>query len=151
MSLNRREFMQVLAVAAAAGMPIATREALAASPAAAAKLYELPRFGNVHFLHFTDCHAQLLPIHFREPSVNIGIADAAGNPPHLVGESLLRHFRIAPNSIVARLAPFRPRSARHLPPSRPGSLLTSPLGRRASRARRRWKSSTRLPGLFCSG
>jgi len=106
MSLNRREFMQVLAVAAAAGMPIATREALAASPAAAAKLYELPRFGNVHFLHFTDCHAQLLPIHFREPSVNIGIADAAGNPPHLVGESLLRHFRIAPNSIEAHAFTF---------------------------------------------
>jgi sulfur-oxidizing protein SoxB len=23
----------------------------------------------------TDCHAQLKPIHFREPSVNLGIGD----------------------------------------------------------------------------
>ena len=101
MSMNRREFMQVLAVAAAAGMPISARDALAASPGAAAKFYELPRFGNVHFLHFTDCHAQLLPIYFREPSVNLGVADAEGEAPHLVGENLLRHFKIAPKSIEA--------------------------------------------------
>jgi len=101
MSMNRREFMQVLAVAAAAGMPISARDALAASPGAAAKFYELPRFGNVHCLHFTDCHAQLLPIYFREPSVNLGVADAEGEAPHLVGEDLLRHFKIAPKSIEA--------------------------------------------------
>jgi sulfur-oxidizing protein SoxB len=91
--MDRREFLQVLAVAAAAGLPIASRDALAATPASA-KMYELPRFGNVHFLHFTDCHAQLLPIYFREPSVNLGIGDAAGQPPHLVGEHLLKHYRI---------------------------------------------------------
>ena len=93
MSMDRREFLQVLAVAAAAGLPIASREALAATPASA-RMYELPRFGNVHFLHFTDCHAQLLPIYFREPSVNLGIGEAAGQPPHLVGEHLLKHYRI---------------------------------------------------------
>ncbi len=47
-----------------------------------AKAYNLcsnmPRFGNVHFLHFTDCHAQLLPIYFREPSVNLGVGEARG-------------------------------------------------------------------------
>jgi sulfur-oxidizing protein SoxB len=101
MSMNRREFVQVLALAAAAGMPIATRDALAASPAAAAKMYDVPRFGNVHFLHFTDCHAQLLPIYFREPSVNLGLGDALGKAPHLVGEHLLKHFKIAPNSAEA--------------------------------------------------
>ena len=58
-------------------------------------MYELPRFGNVHFLHFTDCHAQLLPIYFREPSVNLGVGGAFGQPPHLVGEQLLKHFNIA--------------------------------------------------------
>ena len=58
-------------------------------------MYELPRFGNVHFLHFTDCHAQLLPIYFREPSVNMGVGAALGQPPHLVGEHLLKHFNIA--------------------------------------------------------
>jgi len=93
MSMDRREFLQVLAVAAAAGMPIAARRALAA-PAAAA-MYEVPRFGNVHLLHFTDCHAQLKPIYFREPSVNLGVGDAKGQPPHLVGAHLLKHFGIA--------------------------------------------------------
>ncbi|MDH4115400.1 MAG: thiosulfohydrolase SoxB, partial [Burkholderiaceae bacterium] len=92
--MDRREFLQVLAVAAAAGLPIASRDALAATPASA-KMYELPRFGNVHLLHFTDCHAQLLPIHFREPSVNLGVADSRGQPPHLVGEHLLKRFGIA--------------------------------------------------------
>ena len=100
MSMDRREFLQVLAVAAAAGMPVASRDALAATPASA-KLYELPRFGNVHLLHFTDCHAQLQPIYFREPSVNLGIGAAKGQPPHLVGEHLLKHFKIAPGTAEA--------------------------------------------------
>ncbi len=81
-------------MAAAAGMPLASRDALGAGPASAA-MYELPRFGNVHLLHFTDCHAQLLPVYFREPSVNLGVGPAYGQPPHLVGEHLLRHFGIA--------------------------------------------------------
>jgi sulfur-oxidizing protein SoxB len=106
MSMNRREFMQVLAVAAAAGMPISAREALAQQAGAAAKMYELPRFGNVHLLHFTDCHAQLLPIYFREPSVNLGVGEALGKPPHLVGEHLLKHFGIAPRTIEAHAFTF---------------------------------------------
>jgi sulfur-oxidizing protein SoxB len=106
MSMNRREFMQVLAVAAAAGMPITARDVLAQQPDAARRLYEVPRFGNVHFLHFTDCHAQLLPIYFREPSVNLGVADARGKAPHLVGEHLLKHFGIVPKSIEAHAFTF---------------------------------------------
>jgi sulfur-oxidizing protein SoxB len=98
MSMSRREFTQVLALAAAAGLPLASREVLAQQPAAAARMYDVPRFGNVSLLHFTDCHAQLLPIHFREPSVNIGVAESFGQPPHLVGEALLKHFAIAPNT-----------------------------------------------------
>ncbi len=99
--MQRREFLQVLAAAAAVGMPLASRDVLAANPAAAAKMYELPRFGNVHFLHFTDCHAQLMPIHFREPSVNIGVGGALGQPPHLVGEHLLKHFGVKPGTAEA--------------------------------------------------
>jgi len=101
MSMHRREFLQILAAAAAAGLPIASREALAANPAAAARMYDIPRFGNVHFLHFTDCHAQLKPIYFREPSVNIGVGEARGQPPHLVGEHLLKHFGIKPGTAEA--------------------------------------------------
>src|SRR5262245_9896282 len=99
--MQRREFLQVLAAGAAAGLPLAARDVLAQQPDAARRLYDVPRFGNVHLLHFTDCHAQLKPIYFREPSVNLGIADAAGKPPHLVGEKLLKHFGIAPRSIQA--------------------------------------------------
>jgi sulfur-oxidizing protein SoxB len=105
MSMQRREFLQVLAVAAAAGFPLAAREVEAAE-ARESKLYEMPRFGNVHLLHFTDCHAQLLPVYFREPSVNLGVADAAGKPPHLVGDYLLRYYNIAPKTIEAHAYTF---------------------------------------------
>ena len=52
-------------------------------------------------MHMTDVHAQLLPVHYREPSVNIGVHDARNRPPHLVGEALLKHFDIAPGSQAA--------------------------------------------------
>jgi S-sulfosulfanyl-L-cysteine sulfohydrolase len=96
MGMNRREFAQLLGIAAAGGMLLGSRGAMAApSPGA---LYDLPRFGNVHFLHFTDCHAQLMPVYFREPSVNIGLGPAAGRMPHLVGEALLKASGVAPNT-----------------------------------------------------
>ena len=94
--MDRREFLNVLAIASAAGLPLASREALAAADGG--KLYDLPRFGNVSLLHMTDCHAQLMPIHFREPNVNLGIAGAAGKAPHLVGEHLLKAFGIRKGS-----------------------------------------------------
>jgi sulfur-oxidizing protein SoxB len=86
MNLSRREFASVMAAALAAGFPL-QREAGAAQ---AAGLYELPRSGNVHLLHMTDCHAQLLPIYFREPSVNLGVGAMRGQAPHRVGEHLLK-------------------------------------------------------------
>ena len=101
MSIGRREFLQMLAVASAGGMALGQKEVLAGDMAAAQKLYELPKFGNVSFMHFTDCHAQLKPIYFREPSVNLGISEALGRPPHLVGENLLKYFKIAPGTPAA--------------------------------------------------
>jgi len=100
MSLTRREFLQVLAIASAYGLDVGAGEALAAGEAE--RFYDLSKAaGNVTLMHFTDCHAQLLPIHFREPDVNIGIGDAYGKPPHLVGEALFKHFRISPKSRLA--------------------------------------------------
>jgi sulfur-oxidizing protein SoxB len=88
--MQRREFLQVLAAAAVAA---SASGALLAKPARAIrKLYDLPKYGNVHLLHFTDSHAQLRPIHFREPSVNIGVAAAANRAPHIVGKHFLKHF-----------------------------------------------------------
>jgi sulfur-oxidizing protein SoxB len=87
--MDRREFLHVLAIASAAGLALNERRALAAE---GADLYDLPRFGNVGLLHLTDTHAQLLPVHFREPSVNIGVSAAANKPPHLVNEAFLRAY-----------------------------------------------------------
>ena len=98
-SMNRREFLQILAAASAAGFALDARTVWAAGKGD--NLYELKKFGNVHLLHFTDCHAQLMPIHFREPSVNLGIGGALGKTPHLVGEHLLKAFGIKPGSIEA--------------------------------------------------
>ena len=86
MTINRREFLHLLALAGAAGLLPATRTAVAQDPAT---LYQVPSFGNARLLHFTDCHAQLLPVYFREPNVNLGIGPARGQLPHLVGEQLL--------------------------------------------------------------
>ncbi len=102
MSLSRREFLQMLAMGAAAGLVVdsAGRKALAADKNPA-NLYDVPAFGNLSLLHLTDCHAQLIPTYFREPSINIGVGPAAGKPPHLVGEALLKYFNVAPGSIEA--------------------------------------------------
>jgi len=97
--MRRREFLEVLAAAAAAGVALDSPCSLAA--AAGHSMYRLSPFGNVALLHMTDCHAQLLPVHYREPDTNIGVGPARGKPPHLVGEKLLRAFGIAPGSAQA--------------------------------------------------
>ena len=94
--MHRREFLQVLAAASAAGLALDPRRSLAGD--AGDEIYDAPPFGNVGLLHLTDCHAQLLPLHYREPDVNIGTGAARSRPPHLVGEALLRAFGIAPGS-----------------------------------------------------
>lgn len=101
MSLSRRDFMQLLAAASAAGMALDHRDALAATAGASERLYDVPSFGNVSFLHFTDCHAQLTPVYFREPNMNLGVGAAVGKAPHLVGEALLKHFKIRPGTAQA--------------------------------------------------
>ncbi len=94
MHVSRREFLNLLGAAAFAGM---TPWRLQAQE----NPYQIQPFGNVSLLHYTDCHAQLLPIHFREPSINLGIAGMRGNPPHLVGEHFLKHYGISPGSLEA--------------------------------------------------
>ena len=97
--MNRREFLNILAAASASGLALEGGEAFAADPAAS--LYDAKAFGNVHLMHFTDCHAQLLPVYFREPNVNLGVADAVGRPPHLVGAALLNYFKMNPMAAPA--------------------------------------------------
>jgi len=87
-------------------MALEAHDALAATEGASERLYDLPKFGNVSLMHFTDCHAQLLPVWFREPNVNIGVGEAIGQPPHLVGEKLLSRFGIAPRTAQAHAFTF---------------------------------------------
>jgi sulfur-oxidizing protein SoxB len=91
-AMRRRDVLKVLTSAALSG--IVPRIGLAAG----ADPYDIGRFGNARVLHMTDTHAQLLPVYFREPSVNIGVGTMAGRPPHLVGRAFLEHFGIAPGS-----------------------------------------------------
>ena len=92
MQLSRREFMHALGLAGAAGM-IRPRGAQAMGMFQDDP-YAVPDFGNVTLMHFTDCHAQLKPVHFREPNVNIGVGPMKGEPPHLVADAFLEHFGI---------------------------------------------------------
>jgi len=94
--LQRREFLRLLALAAAAGADLRPG---AGEARAAAELYEVPPFGNVSFLHLTDVHGQLLPVYFREPSMNLG----PGRAPHLVGEHFLRKYNLKAGSSLAHV------------------------------------------------
>ncbi len=93
MSLTRREFLSLLAAAGTASVGLPRMANGAVRPDS---LYDIPPFGNVSLLHITDCHAQLTPTYFREPSINIGLGEAAGRPPHIVGDAFLKYFRYAP-------------------------------------------------------
>jgi S-sulfosulfanyl-L-cysteine sulfohydrolase len=95
MTIRRRDFLTLTSAAAlAGGLP---RIACSAD----AGVYDLERFGNARILHMTDTHAQLLPVYFREPSVNLGIGAMQGRPPHLVARAFLNRFGIAPDSADA--------------------------------------------------
>jgi sulfur-oxidizing protein SoxB len=98
MTLSRREFVKLLGLAGAAGVLPRSVFATQRQPS---DLYEVPKFGNVSILHITDVHAQLNPVYFREPNVNLGVGTAFGMPPHLVGDAFLKHFGVAPGGIEA--------------------------------------------------
>ena len=89
--------MHVLAAATTAGLALDSRAAAKTE----GNFYDVPKFGNVSLLHLTDCHAQLLPGYFREPSINLGLGAHLGQPPHIVGEAMLRRYGIAPGSRAA--------------------------------------------------
>ncbi len=94
--MQRREFLSTLAAAAGGGLVLETDFSKAAL--AAEQFYNMPPKGNVHLLHFTDSHAQLVPTYYREPSVNLGAGSWRGKTPHLVGERFLKANGIAPGS-----------------------------------------------------
>ena len=96
--MDRREFLRILALAGIASGPAAC---VAGRGVGQGDLYAAPPFGQARLMHFTDCHAQLLPVYFREPNVNIGIGDARNRVPHLVGDALLEYANVTPGSRFA--------------------------------------------------
>jgi sulfur-oxidizing protein SoxB len=98
--LSRREFLQV-AAATAAIIPNGLTRALAQQKLTEAELLDFAPLGNVTLLHVTDVHGQLMPVHFREPSTNLGVGEARGQPPHLTAKDFLTRFGIAEKSAAA--------------------------------------------------
>jgi len=96
MTIRRRDFLKATGVITLAG-----GLSRIARGADTPSVYELERFGNARILHMTDTHAQLKPIYFREPSVNLGIGAMQGKPPHLVGRAFLDRFGIKADSADA--------------------------------------------------
>ena len=94
--LSRREFVYMMAMLGATPV-FANSHTRMTETKKLEDYYKLKPFGNARFLHMTDSHAQLLPVYFREPSVNLGFFSNFGKPPHIVGEKLLDYYGIKGN------------------------------------------------------
>jgi len=95
-TLGRREFIYLMA--ALGSTPIFANSHMRLSPTGKLEdYYKLKPFGNVRILHMTDSHAQLMPVYFREPSVNIGLFGNKNVPPHIVGKYFLDYYKISNN------------------------------------------------------
>jgi sulfur-oxidizing protein SoxB len=102
--IDRRTFLKLLSMGAfgagaAASMPWLMQSAYADNHAE--DFYKLPMQGNARILHLTDVHGQLKPVYFREPNVNLGVGDAFGRPPHIVGKGLLKEMGLPEEGIEA--------------------------------------------------
>lgn len=98
--LDRRDFLKMmgLGVGAAATAPLFYTAHATDYSKPPAGFYDLPMKGNARILHITDVHGQLNPVYFREPNVNLGVGDAYGRPPHLVGKKLLKAMGLGPDT-----------------------------------------------------
>jgi len=99
--ITRREFLQasVAASAIVGASGLGNWSRLAAQQALSQdQLLQFDDFGNVTLIHITDIHAQLKPVWFREPEINVGVGDAKGKPPHVTGDDFLKMFDLAPAS-----------------------------------------------------
>jgi sulfur-oxidizing protein SoxB len=97
---SRREFLQV-AAATAAILPHGGARAFAQQRLTQDELFRFDPLGNVTILHFADLHAQLMPVYFREPSVNLAAGDTRGQIPHLTGPAFLERFNLNPGTRAA--------------------------------------------------
>jgi sulfur-oxidizing protein SoxB len=100
--ITRREMLQVgVATAALMVGGGSLARALAQQRVTEAELLKFDALGNVTVLHVADIHGQLMPVYFREPSINLGVGAARGQPPHLTGADFLKRFGIPAKSAAA--------------------------------------------------
>jgi sulfur-oxidizing protein SoxB len=106
--ITRRDFVTAasLAAVAAAGVGLPLSRAAAQNKLSQADLLRFEPAGNVTLVHLTDIHAQLVPLYFREPSINIGVGEARGVVPHIVGDEFLKTFGIKPGTPEAYAMTF---------------------------------------------
>ena len=92
--------MATVALSAIAGPGLAGRWSRAAAQQALSEdmLLASEDFGNLTLVHITDLHAQLKPLYFREPSINLGVGEVAGQPPHVTGADFLKLYNIEPGT-----------------------------------------------------
>lgn len=98
--ISRRDFLTATTAAAALFAAAGPGGLIRAASAATLSLDDLLRFddlGTLTLLHVTDLHAQLVPLYFREPAINIGVGEVRGLPPHLTEAEFLRTFDLAPD------------------------------------------------------
>ena len=102
--ISRRQFLQ----ASAAASVIASSSGIGPLGQAAAQqrlgqneILKFDSLGSVTILHVTDLHAQLMPLYFREPSINLGVGEVRGLPPHLTDKEFRAHFNVAAGSADA--------------------------------------------------
>jgi len=98
-SLNRREFFYLLSILGLSGTSVfANSHKRLYGINKLEDYYNLENFGNARLLHITDTHAQLMPVYFREPSVNLGYGSNFGKPPHIVGSNFAKRYGITSGS-----------------------------------------------------
>lgn len=99
--ISRRDFLQVsMAASALVGASgfgnwgrLAAQQSLTQD-----QLLQFDTFGNISLIHITDIHAQLKPIYFREPSVNLGVGGNKGHVPHITGADFRKAYGIQDGS-----------------------------------------------------
>ena len=99
--ISRRDFLQVSMAASAmvGGSGFGNWARLAAQQSLTQDdLLQFDTFGNVSLIHVTDIHAQLKPIYFREPEINMGVGEAYGNVPHVTGADFRKMYGIEDGS-----------------------------------------------------
>ena len=102
--ISRREFLQATSAASAllvGGGLGDLGKAAAQQRLSQADITRFDPLGTITILHVADTHAQLMPLHFREPSVNLGVGEARGLPPHISDAEFRKHFGIATGSADA--------------------------------------------------